>query len=165
MKNVAIVGIGNPLRTDDGIGILLLEKLMEKRNEFLHPVEFIDGGTGGVNLLHILARYDIVILLDAIEFKGRPGDHRLFTLDDIQANQVSGSISTHEQDVLKIIHLSKKLGELPEELLFFGIQPKDTSPGIGVSKQIQQMMDQLTYHFIDEVHKVFKTINDKEEVS
>ena len=48
-----IIGVGNPLRRDDGIGIVLLEKLIEKKSDLPEGIEYIDGGTGGMNLLHI----------------------------------------------------------------------------------------------------------------
>ena len=60
MKKVCVIGIGNTLRRDDGIGIVLLEKLIERKNKLPKNVDFINGGTGGMNLLHILVCYDAV---------------------------------------------------------------------------------------------------------
>ena len=54
MKKIAVIGIGNPLRSDDGIGIVLIEKLIENKESFSKNVDFLDGGTGGFNLLHDL---------------------------------------------------------------------------------------------------------------
>ena len=52
MKKIGVIGIGNPLRRDDGIGILLLEKLVERKENMPDDIEYIDGGTGGMNRNH-----------------------------------------------------------------------------------------------------------------
>jgi len=61
MKKIGVIGIGNPLRKDDGIGIVLLEKLVEIKDDLPDDIEYIDGGTGGMNLLHLFARFDIEV--------------------------------------------------------------------------------------------------------
>ena len=155
MKRIGVIGIGNPLRKDDGIGIVLLEKLIEKKDELSSNTELIDGGTGGMNLLHLLARFDIAIILDAVNFDGHPGESRLFKLDEIRSQKISLNISTHEPDFLKVIQLSKKLEENPDELFIFGIQPKDTSFGSDLSTELQQKIESLLIRLQTEIKIIF----------
>ena len=155
MKRIGVIGIGNPLRKDDGIGIVLLEKLIERRDELSNNVEFIDGGTGGMNLIHLLARFDIAIILDAVNFDGHPGESRLLTLDEIRSQKISLNISTHEPDFLKVIQLSKELEEHPDELFIFGIQPKDTSFGSNLSSELQQNIEPLSVSLQNEITSIF----------
>ena len=147
MKKIGVIGIGNTLRKDDGIGIILIEKLVEQKDKPSKQIEFIDGGTGGMNLLHLLVRFDSVILVDAVNFGGKPGETRMFTLGEIKSKKIPVKMSTHESDFLKIIELSKQLKECPEKIFIFGIQPKDTSHGRNISieleKKLQTILDKL----------------------
>ena len=143
MKKVGVIGIGNPLRRDDGIGIVLLEKLVERRNELPENVDFVNGGTGGMNLLHILARYDVVVVIDAVNFDGEVGESKLFKSEDVNSQKIPINMSIHESDVLKVIQLSKKLKECPNKLYFFGIQPKDTSFGQTISTNLEATIESL----------------------
>jgi len=155
MKRIGVIGIGNPLRKDDGIGIVLLEKLVEKKDELSSNTELIDGGTGGMNLLHLLARFDIAIILDAVNFDGHPGELRLFTSEEVRSKKISLNISTHESDFLKVIQLSKELEEQPDELFIFGIQPKDTSFGKGLSPELQRNIELLLIRLQTEIKTIF----------
>jgi hydrogenase maturation protease len=83
-QKIGIIGLGNPLRRDDGIGLLLLQHLQTQKKNLPKNIEYIDGGTSGMNLLHLLAQFDVVMLIDAVDFKGKPGDARVFSLNDIQ---------------------------------------------------------------------------------
>jgi hydrogenase maturation protease len=143
MKKIGIIGIGNLLRKDDGVGIVLLERLQKQKKELPKNIEFIDGGTGGMNLLHLLAQFDIVLLIDAVDFKARPGQARVFSLKDIQSQKKPVMMSTHDSDFLNLLRLSQELKELPETLVIFGVQPRDVSYGMGLSKEIETVLDGL----------------------
>ena len=150
-----IIGVGNPLRRDDGIGIVLLEKLIEKKNDLPSDIEFVDGGTGGMNLLHMLALFDRVLIIDAVNFDSKPGTSKLFKSEDVCSKKSSINISTHESDVLKIINLSKELGEIPDELFIFGVQPKDASSGDNLSPELQKAVASLTLSLQNEITNIF----------
>jgi hydrogenase maturation protease len=143
MKKIGIIGIGNLLRKDDGVGIVLLERLQKQKKELPKNIEFIDGGTGGMNLLHLLAQFDIVLLIDAVDFKARPGQARVFSLKDIQSQKKPVMMPTHDSDFLNLLRLSQELKELPETLVIFGVQPRDVSYGMGLSKEIETVLDGL----------------------
>lgn len=158
MKNIGVIGIGNSLRRDDGIGIVLLEKLIERKDELPSDIEFIDGGTGGMNLLHLLARFDIVVIIDAVNFNGNIGESKLFTTEEVYSKKTRFNISTHESDFLKIIRLSKELGENPDEIFIFGVQPKDTSHGQDFSLDLQQKIEPLLISLQNEITSIFNKI-------
>ena len=154
MKKVGVIGIGNPLRRDDGIGIVLLEKLVERRNELPENVDFVNGGTGGMNLLHILARYDVVVVIDAVNFDGEVGESKLFKSEDVNSQKIPINISTHESDILKVIQLSKKLKECPSKLFIFGIQPEDTSFGQTISTNLEATIESLMLCLENKIKKI-----------
>ncbi|VVB62052.1 Hydrogenase maturation protease [uncultured archaeon] len=142
-QKIGIIGLGNPLRRDDGVGILLLQHLQTQKDYLPKNIEYIDGGTSGMNLLHLLAQFDAVMIIDAVDFKGKPGDTRVFSLNDIQNQKKPMILSTHDSDFLHILRLSQELKELPETLVIFGVQPRDVSHGIGLSKEIEMILDDL----------------------
>ncbi len=143
MKKIGVIGIGNPLRKDDGIGIVLLEKLVEIKDDLPDDIEYIDGGTGGMNLLHLFARFDIVVFIDAVNFGGEIAESKFFNYEDVISKNIQIKISTHGSDILKIIQLSKELGENPDEIFIFGVQPQDIAPGTRLSHEIQENIDLL----------------------
>jgi hydrogenase maturation protease len=143
MQKIGVIGLGNPLRRDDSIGLILLDYLQRQTKEFKEKITFVDGGTGGMTLLHLLPRFDIVLLIDAVDFKGRPGEVRVFTFEQVQSNKPPIVLSTHETDFLKVLSLSKDLHELPQKLLIFGVQPYDLSHGTGLSEKIISHLDGL----------------------
>ena len=155
MKEIGVIGIGNPLRRDDGIGIVLLEKLIGRKDELPDGITFIDGGTGGINLLHLFARFDVVVIIDAVNFDGNIGESKLFTTEDVYSKKTQINISTHESDILKIIHLSRELGENPDEIFIFGIQPKDTSFGSNLSSELQRNIEPLSVSLQNEITSIF----------
>lgn len=154
MKRIGVIGIGNPLRRDDGIGIVLLERLVGRKDELPAGIEYIDGGTGGMNLLHLLARFDIVVLIDAVKFCEHAGKSKLFKAEDVYSKKIQIKTSTHDSDFLKIMQLSEKLGESPDEVYIFGVQPKDTSHGSNPSPELQQKIDLLLDNLISEIKPI-----------
>ena len=158
MKKIGVIGIGNPLRKDDGIGIVLLEKLVEIKDDLPDDIEYIDGGTGGMNLLHLFARFDIVVFIDAVNFGGEVGESKLFKSEDVNSKKIPINISTHESDILKVIQISKKLKECPSKLFIFGIQPEDTSFGQTISNEIQENIDLLVDNLKVELKNIMENI-------
>lgn len=143
MTKTAVVGVGNPLRKDDGIGIYLLNKL-SKKEKIPRNIELIDGGTGGMSLLHIFPDYDDVLIIDAVDFNEEIGEVKIFTLEDVCSDKSPVKVSTHESDVLKIINLMQNLEEdTPEKIYVFGVQPKDTSYGEVLSSELQKKIDPI----------------------
>jgi hydrogenase maturation protease len=158
ISSIGIIGVGNPLRKDDGIGILLLEYIKKESNNLPETVSFVDGGTGGMNLLHIFNRFDVVIILDAVNFQGKPGETRFFTFDDISSQKQVSTVSTHNADLFQIIRIGQELDECPKKIFVFGVQPLDVSFGEGLTKPVQ---DQLTDIISSMKHHIFKLINEQ----
>ena len=154
MKKTAVIGIGNPLRRDDAIGIILLGKLIERKDDLPKNIKLIDGGTGGMNLLHILSSFDAVLIVDAVDFKGSAGEVKLFKAEDVISEKTSVGFSTHESDFLKIIKMSEELGEAPDEIFIFGIQPKDTSYGQKLSPKIKNNIESLTHRLVKNITSI-----------
>lgn len=153
MQKIAVIGIGNPLREDDAIGIILLD-LLSKRKDKLPEIDFIDGGTGGMTLLHILAKFDTIYLIDAVDFNGKPGELRVFNKDDVISKKVQVHFSTHENDFIKIINLSEGLNEAPEKIIIFGVQPKNLDFKEGLSNYLSENLDKYLEEIIENINNL-----------
>jgi len=151
--SVGIIGVGNPLRKDDGIGIILLNHLIKKM-DLPSNVTCIDGGTGGMNVLYDCNTFDVVIFIDAVDFKGVPGETRFFSIDDIKTNKQVSSVSTHNEDLFQILRIGRELGECPDTVFVFGVQPADIGFGEGLNEQINEKIEDIIISMKENILKI-----------
>ena len=154
MEKIGIIGIGNPLRQDDGIGITLLEKLIEKKDNLPKNLEYIDGGTGFLNLLPVLSNFKKIIIIDAVNFDGKIGESKLFKLKDIENSEVCEKFSSHGTNFLKIIELSKRLHKKQIEIYFFGIQPKEVMQGTNLTTELEKKTDLIFEKLVNNIREI-----------
>jgi len=138
---IGVIGVGNVLVGDDGVGIAVVELL--RSGSLPKNVSIIDMGTGGLGLIHALAKLDVAIIVDAVDFGGCPGETRCFSPGDVRSLKESTGLSTHECDLLNAIELSKELGELPETILIFAIQPAKMGSGTGLSPLLKSRLPEF----------------------
>jgi hydrogenase maturation protease len=122
-KNIAVLGLGNPLMADEGIGCFLIQQFQSKADEY-PLVDFIDAGTGGMNILHLIEDRHKVILIDCAYMGTKPGTIKRFTPDKVSTVKKLAHQSLHEADILKILALAKQLDQCPDEIIIFGIEPE-----------------------------------------
>ena len=107
-----IVGLGNPILTDDGIGIYVVRELAQC--SLPEHVTVTEASVGGIRLLEIIAGYDQVILVDAIQTPdSRPGDVYRLTAGDLRATLHSGS--SHDLSLPGALNWGRSIGiKLPD---------------------------------------------------
>jgi len=128
----ALVSLGNPIKSDDNIANVVLEKLKESSDLLL-----IRGGTNPEDFIPDLRRFkpDAIYFLDAVDFKSGPGDVRLFSLDNLEGASIS---STHNAP----LGLFSKM--FPKTKIFvIGIQPKRLEVGDGLSKELRERIGEI----------------------
>jgi hydrogenase maturation protease len=126
--------------SDEGIGVHLIRKLSECQDKF-PSVEFIDAGTGGMNVLHLIANRKKAVIIDCVKMDKRPGTIKRFEPADVQTTKKMMHFSLHEADILKIINLSRQLGECPDKIVIFGIEPESLELGQTLSKTLSDGID------------------------
>ena len=139
-KHTIVLGLGNPLMSDEGIGVFLLNRLSELSDKY-PLVEFFDAGTGGMNLLHLFEGREKAVFIDCANMEEEPGQIRKFTPEQVKSVKQLAHQSLHEQDLLKIINMAKQLDQCPKEIVIFGIQPKNVSLGGSLSEELEQKID------------------------
>jgi hydrogenase maturation protease len=120
---VLVLGVGNPILSDDGVGIHVARELKKRR---LPGVDVEELAASGLELLDVVRGYDKVVIIDAIQTKkGRPGDLHVLEEKDFERS-VHGS-SPHGINIATALALGRKLvpNEMPREVVFFAVEAED----------------------------------------
>ncbi len=146
---VLVLGIGNILLGDEGIGVRAVEALVE-RYRLPDEVEVIDGGTTGMGLLDLMAGRERVIIVDAVKTGATPGT--IVRLDgDAIPPGLRERISPHQQGIGDVLAVLTLMGEAPKELVVIGIEPADLDFGVGLSPLIEAKLDALVEAILAEL--------------
>jgi hydrogenase maturation protease len=140
-KAILVVGIGNPLMSDEGVGVRIIERFQSEKDKF-PDVEFVDAGTEGVAVLHLIANRKKVVFIDCALMGTMPGTIKKFFPDEVESVKKISNQSLHEADILKVVEMSKQLGESPGEIIFFGIEPQTVQQGNILSGNIEKRFEE-----------------------
>jgi len=138
-EKVLVVGLGNPLMGDDGVGICVVREL----EKFSLPdhVELMDGGNAGPGLVDILSRHRKVIAIDAIRGAGSGRQEiRLLSPDDLVQREDGGGYSVHDLGLAFALRLLDLLGMEIPDITIIGIPAVDISPEIGLSEECSRLV-------------------------
>lgn len=134
-----VISLGNPMRQDDGVGVAILHELA-RRGALREGVQLLDCGSADVNMILMMQAYRQVIVVDAAEFGGRPGDWVCLSPHDVTARLLGEGTPdcSHAIGLAEMLHLAQILGILPQHILFYGIQPGAVGWAQGLSTRVQQ---------------------------
>ena len=126
-----VLGIGNTLNTDEGVGVHAVALLKEALGNPL-SIEFLDGGTLGLNLLPLVEEAQHLVLLDAVNAGAQGG-----TVIELRRDEIplfaGVRMSQHQLTFQEVLGLAQVRGKLPAYLHLIGVQPEDLSVGVGLS--------------------------------
>lgn len=140
-KTVAVLGLGNPLMADEGIGVYLIPRLVQVAGRY-PSVDFIDAGTGGWSVLHLLEGRRKAVFIDCALMDEKPGTIKRFTCEEVRSRKVLAHQSLHEADLMHVIAMAGQLGQAPEEVVIFGIQPQAIELGERLSPALLERCDE-----------------------
>ena len=135
-----ILGVGNPLRGDDGVGPEVIRLL--QGDQLTENADLLDGGTDGLNLIEDIQAYERAIIIDAVDMRAPVGTVRVFSPDEAKINIVSEALSTHGFGLGEVIALLQQLG-CKTELTIIGVQPRSTNFGEPMSEEVAGAVDQV----------------------
>ena len=136
-----ILGVGNLLFTDEGVGIRVAEAL-RLRYEFPENVEVVDGGTLGIHLLGFISAADHLIVVDAVRNDREPGTLYRLAGEEIP-KRILAKNSLHQVDLLEALTLCEALDKVPETVIL-GVEPEDiTTMGVELTPTIGAKVDAL----------------------
>ncbi|MBF0507060.1 MAG: HyaD/HybD family hydrogenase maturation endopeptidase [Nitrospirae bacterium] len=130
-----VMGIGNILLMDEAAGVKVIENLLS-RYIFPADVEVIDGGTMGIELLDYLQNKQHVYVADAAKTGNVPGTVVRLEKDAVPAFFTT-KISPHQLGLSDLLAVAMLTNSMPENIIFFGIEPKIMETGLDLSEEVQ----------------------------
>ena len=145
--NTLILGIGNPILTDDGIGIKIARKLKEEN----HELEVVEASEAAMALLELIGGCDKLILIDSIKTEqGKLGELHKLELEDLKP--AMGFSSSHGLDIATAFKLGERLGyRMPKSISIYAVEVKDnTTFGEKCTEELEKKIPQITKQIIEE---------------
>lgn len=145
---VLVLGVGNPILSDDGIGIHVARELMKRK---MPGVDVEELAASGLELLDVVRGYDKVVIIDAIQTtKGKPGDLHVLEEKDFEKS-IHGS-SPHGINIATALALGRKLvpDEMPREVVFFAVEAEDL---VNVSERLTPKVEKALPRIVELVRK------------
>ena len=142
MARLTVLGIGNILLRDEGVGVRLMEAVRSAR-PWPDAVEFVDGGVGGLNLLNVIEEAQRLVVLDAADMGLAPGEFRIIAPEQIMAEDLSSRVSLHQTPFVETLRLCEQFSRRPATTIL-AIQPASIEHGRQLSADLLAAMDTLT---------------------
>jgi len=149
--SIMVMGVGNALMSDEGLGVHFLKEL--ERENLPGNITLIEGGTAGLELIHLIQDTDFLIIIDAVNAKAEPGAMFRFRPDDLKVFPDMFEVSFHQVGIVEVLTLAKILGKTPETLIF-GVQPKSLDWGLDVTPEIAAVFPKLKELVLKEIAEV-----------
>jgi hydrogenase maturation protease len=141
MDKVLILGLGNILLGDEGLGVRALELLCQ-RYELPPEVEVCDGDCLGLKLLPRLAGVSRLMVVDAAEIQRSPG-----TIEELKGDEIGqrweGKLSAHEINLSDLLSAATLMGTKFDKVVLFVMQPASTASGLDLSPVVRAALPRL----------------------
>jgi len=165
-NRVLILGIGNILLKDEGVGIHVVQEL--RKYELPDNVEVIDGGTAALDILLSQKGLHKLVVIDAIKAGNKPGAIYKTRLNEwskrglgyLAPQFIAGfsagqsQITLHQFGLLDALAIAEKLGLLPEEIVVIGVEPGEVSSGLQLTEKVAQSIPKVIEQVLEEIQDV-----------
>jgi hydrogenase maturation protease len=145
-----ILGLGNPILSDDGVGLVVAERLRGR----VDGVDVISTPLIGLHLLDLVLGYDTLFLIDALITTGnQPGELKFISPNDVSLP----SLSSHGFNFLEVLMLGKKVGLSVPELkgvygITIGTDPAfGEKPSLELMRNVEAMVSQIAHHIKEQL--------------
>jgi hydrogenase maturation protease len=147
MKDTIIIGIGNILLQDDGVGVHVIEQL---ENEKLpSTIELVDGGTSTLDTLGFFLDYKKVIVIDCLKAGLEPGTIYKIKPEDIK-NYKKENLSIHDVQILDVVKMANMMDRYPE-VVIFGIEPEKISLNLEMTETMISKIPEIIFNIKKEL--------------
>ncbi|MEN8764091.1 MAG: HyaD/HybD family hydrogenase maturation endopeptidase [Thiogranum sp.] len=158
MQQTLILGIGNTLLSDEGLGIHLLDYLQEHHAD-LSAVSYLDGGTLSFTLAPDIEDCENLIVLDAAQFNEAPGTIKLLIGAEMDHFVGHGKRSVHEVGLVDLMTIARLQDRLPRNRALLGIQPAEVGWGEAPSDAVSRALPAAAKQVSDLLYK-WQTLDD-----
>jgi len=129
MKDVLVLGVGNTLWADEGVGPAIIDALAESPE--WNAVDLIDGGTRGLYLLPYVQAAASILIFDAVDFNDPPGSVGVLRDEEIPAYFGQRPLSLHQTSFMDVLVAAELTGYKPRRITLVGIQYHDVNDWCG----------------------------------
>jgi hydrogenase maturation protease len=149
---IIVLGVGNILLTDEGVGVKAVEKL---QLDFDLPPEvvIIDGGTTGMEMLEDLSNADHIIIIDAV----RSG-HVPASIIKLVGEQVPvffrTKLSPHQIGLSDVLATLELMGQQPGGITVIGIEPASLETGMGLTPHVAAVLSDVVHLVVTELRQL-----------
>ena len=147
-----VLGIGNVLLTDEGVGVRSLNEL-ERRYTFSDDVELLDGGTSGIELLRHIEGRDNLIIIDAMTYDQPPGSVYRVESEDVPS-VFRTRISPHQLGLSDLLAAALLTDCMPPGLVLFGVEPESVDIGLELTETVEKSLPKLIKVVVAELCKM-----------
>jgi hydrogenase maturation protease len=151
MARTLVLGAGNLLLSDDGLGIHAIRRLQETA-QLPEEVQVLDGGTLGLGLLHYLEGVSHLLIVDSLETGQPPGTIRRLSGEEVPA-YFALKMSPHEIGLPDMLFAAKLRDLYPAEVVIWGVQPATVEVGLDLSPPVASQMDVLVSNVLGELRR------------
>ena len=161
LKNILIIGMGNVLMQDEGIGVRAVEEL---ENRYIIPegVTVVDGGTTGMELYEPMRDCDQLIVADAVNTGSPDG-----TLERIENDAIPSffqtKISNHQLGLADLLGLLKLKGEFPQHVAIIGMVPHSLEQKLGLTPEAEAGLDEMVEMLVQELSTLGVELEKREQ--
>ena len=149
MTKTLVLGLGNILLGDEGVGVRVVERLQELY-EFPQEVQVLDGGTLALDLLPVVEDADRLLVIDALEMGAEPGAMARLEGDEVPAF-LSIKISPHQMGLADLLAAARLRDLFPKQLVLWGVQPAELKPGLVLSSPVAAQVEVLVDRVLAEL--------------
>jgi hydrogenase maturation protease len=148
---VTIMGLGNILLMDEGVGVHTINAFQE-RYSVPDYVEIIDGGAAGLDLLPFIEGREKLLMVDAVNFDREPGYVDILENDAIPA-KFGTKASLHHLGLMDVLSIVKLSNTCPKDICLVGIQPKTMELGLDMSPEMWDKIDTLIERMVSKLNE------------
>lgn len=147
--SILVLGIGNLVMSDDGIGVKVVQILAER---FVFPPEvtLLDGGTLGLDLLPRLEGVEKLLVVDAVGIGKAPGTLVRLSGEEVPA-VLETKLSAHQMGLKDLLAVATLLGFAPQEMVLWGVQPAAIHLGTELSAALSGRLEELADQVLAEL--------------
>ncbi len=146
---VTLIGLGNILMRDEGVGVHAV-RYIQDRCTIPPGVEIVDGGTTGLDLLPFIEGRERVLFVDTVNFNQPPGFIKVLKNEEIPT-LFGVKDSLHHMGLMDVLAAAQLLGILPKDIRLIGIQPQIIESGLELSDTIQARLSALVAQIQSEI--------------
>jgi hydrogenase maturation protease len=134
---ILVLALGNPIRSDDGVGIAAL-RLLEGDPRVPGDVDFVEGGTKGLELVSYISGMSRLLVLDAVDVGAVAGT--IVCIQGAELCSLPGNGNVHDLALADILNALRLLGQEPRDIVLLGIQPGTTELGTSLSNSVKSTL-------------------------